>query len=173
MRRAIANLQIAFPETERTALSTLTVKYGTGYDVPWYVCDAIDLDEGRREILQFAGMTEATTVPDGRKVSELSLMELLAVVARIAQGVWAGRSAMGRTINKASKPAESSSATTAPKAEAAAAATPADDPEVAIREAIDNAATKAELAAVHKRFGADAFNADLLQHMKSRASKLS
>ena len=45
--------------------------------------------------------------------------------------------------------------------------------EVAIREAIDNAATKAELAAVHKRFGADAFNADLLQHMKSRASKLS
>ena len=114
MRRAIANLQIAFPEMERTTLSTLTVKYGTGYDVPWYACDAVDLDEARKEILQFAGMTEAT-----------------------------------------------------------ATATAADDPEAAIREAIDNATTKAELAAIHKRFGANAFNADLLQYMKNRTSKLS
>ena len=150
-------------------MSTLTIKFGSGYDAPWFVADVLDLNEGRKDLLAFAGLTEESEASDGRKISELSLLEVQAQVATLAQGAWSSSPAPSGRYNRGPI---GKSAPQSGNAPAQAAAQEEADPKEAIKAAIAEASNKDELKAVHKRFGAEAFDADLMDLMKARAAQL-
>lgn len=153
---------------------SLTIKAGTSYDAPWYVIDAASIDDERSQLLAFAGLTEESTLPDGRKVSEASLLQLAVAAGLLFQSAWKDGwtgEARAQSRSVAAK-AEQGSAPAKPaeakkKEEEAQADTPA------ILEDIAKAQSKAELKEIaSQNQGAFKAHPELLQAMKDRSAQL-
>lgn len=96
-------------------MSTLTLKAGTGYDVPWFVSDETDLKKHRENMLSFVGLDEDATDEHGNKISEMPLAQVVALCNELFHGMYAlyataagsGRSWPGKTQAKVeAKPVE-------------------------------------------------------------------
>lgn len=143
---------------------SLTIKAGTAYDAPWLVLDDISLDEQRSKLLQFAGLTEETTMPSGSKASELSLMQLTVAIGKLFTSEWRG--AEVRTIKQESS-ARPSTATPA------AAKEPEVDVAVDVRKQIAEAKSKAELTSIFNRYASlMEQDSSLMEALKTRAASL-
>lgn len=128
--------------------STATIKFGKDFEAPWYVASGNVVTQ-RQQLVEFAGMEDNP---------ELSLLDLMVLVASEAQAKWAIRSRLGAQpssteidVPKKSKPATEKVASK-PAEERAEA-----DPSAFIFELIKEAS---DLKALAKVFLAnkDAFN---------------
>lgn len=57
-------------------MSTITLKAGSGYNVPWFVSEAADAEGHRKNILDFVGLAGDEQDEHGNNLADLSLMHL-------------------------------------------------------------------------------------------------
>lgn len=125
---------------------SLTIKAGTAYDAPWYVIDETSHEAERERLLQFSDLMEDTELPDGRKVHDLSLLELTVVVGRMFNSAWMGGTAAPAAAQRSgSKPAAKPAAKAQEKPVEEEPQEPAADPADTLLAAIGAAASKREL----------------------------
>ena len=129
--------------------STLTIKFGKGYEDPWFVASGNPATI-RRQLLEFAGLEDD---PDK------TLQRLGIEVASETQAMWAARSKAGGQRLPA---AASKAPTDDTPVEAAEPAKPAEDPNQFIFDALADADTTEDLVRVFAK-NKDAFtkSADL------------
>ena len=129
--------------------STLTIKFGRGYEDPWFVASGNPATI-RRQLLEFAGLEDE---PDK------TLQQLGIEVASETQAMWAARSKAGGQRLPA---AASKAPTDDTPVEAAEPAKPAEDPNQFILDALADADTTEDLVRVFAK-NKDAFtkSADL------------
>lgn len=67
-------------------MSTITLKAGTGYNAPWFVSEADDLEDHVKNLTGFMGVSADDEDEFGNIIGELSLMQLTALASEVFQG---------------------------------------------------------------------------------------